>query len=142
MKKALFLILITLISISVVGSTELMAQDAVPVSDEGTGWIDIALYLSYLMIIVGALGAIILPIFKASGDPKSLLQSGIGVAGILVLFFIAYAISGNEVTPAYAPFNVTPGSSKLIGGIIITSYLLILVAIIGIVYTEIKNVIS
>jgi hypothetical protein len=65
MKKALFLVLITLISISVIGSTELMAQDAAPVAEEGTGWIDIALYLSYLMIIIGALGAIILPLLRA-----------------------------------------------------------------------------
>lgn len=142
MKKALFLVLITLISISVIGSSELMAQDAAPASQEGTGWIDIALYLSYIMVIVGGLGAIVLPLFQAAGDPKSLMKSGIGVAAILVVFFIAYAVSGNEVTPIYQQFNVDTGDSKLIGGAIITSYLLTIIAVVGIVYTEIKNVIS
>jgi hypothetical protein len=142
MKKALFLTLITLLGISILGSTELLAQDAAPTDEGGTGWIEIGLYLAYGMIILAALGAIVLPLFQAAGDPKSLMKSAIGVVAILVVFFIAYAISGNEVTDLYRQFNVTESSSKMIGGIIITSYLLILIAMVGIIYTEIKNIIS
>jgi NADH:ubiquinone oxidoreductase subunit 6 (subunit J) len=142
MKKALFVLALTLINISVIGNSDLLAQDAAPVSDEGTGWIDIVLYISYIMVIVAALGAIILPLLKAAGDPKSLIRSGIGVVAILAIFVVAYAISGNEVRPTYAPFDVDAGESKLIGGAIITSYLLIFIALGSIIYTEISNLVK
>lgn len=142
MKKALFLTLITLISISVIGSTELMAQDAAPASQEGTGWIDVALYLSYIMCIVAALGAIIAPIFQAAGDPKSLVKSGLGLVAMLVLFLIGYMLSDNEVRPTYIPFGVGEGGSKAIGGALIASYLMTFIAVIGIVYTEISNLVK
>ena len=142
MKKALFVLALALLNIVVVGNTDLFAQDAAPVSDEGTGWIDVALYISYIMVIVGAAGAIILPMINAAGDPKSLMKSGIGVVAILAVFVIAYVMSGNEVTPAYQPFDVDPGESKLIGGAIITSYLLIFIALGSIIYTEISNLVK
>ncbi len=142
MKKALFVLALALFGISVIGSSDLLAQDAAPVSDEGTGWIDIVLYISYIMVIVAALGAIILPLLQAAGDPKSLIKSGAGFVAILAIFVIAYVLSGNEVTPAYAPFDVDPGESKLIGGAIITSYLLIFIALGSIIYTEISNLVK
>lgn len=141
MKKALFVLAIALFGISVLGSSDLLAQDAAPASDEGTGWIDIALYISYIMVIVAALGAIILPLIQAAGDPKSLIKSGAGFVAIVAVFVIAYVISGNEVTPAYQPFDVDPGESKLIGGAIITSYLLIFIALGSIIYTEVSNLV-
>jgi uncharacterized membrane protein YvlD (DUF360 family) len=141
MKKAIFLFGLTLIGISFVGSTEVLAQDAAPASDEGTGWIDFALYLSYVMCIIAALGAIIAPIFQAAGNPRSLLTSGLSLVALVVLFFIGYAISGNEVKPLYEEFNVGPGGSKAIGGALIASYIMTIIAVIGIVYTEISDIV-
>ncbi len=142
MKKALFVLAFAFINISLIGNTDLFAQEAAPVADEGTGWIDIALYISYIMVIVAALGAIILPLIHAASDPKSLMKSGIGVVAILAVFLIAYVISGNEVRPSYAPFNVDAGESKLIGGGLICSYLLIFIALASIIYTEISNLVK
>jgi NADH:ubiquinone oxidoreductase subunit 6 (subunit J) len=140
MKKALFLSIITLIGI-VVGTAEVWAQDAAPaVADEGSGWVDIALYLSYAMVILAAAGAIILPTINAAGDPKSLLRSGLGVVVILAVFLVGYLLSGNEVRPIYEQFNVDSGDSKMIGGGLIASYLLIFAALAGIVYTELSTV--
>jgi NADH:ubiquinone oxidoreductase subunit 6 (subunit J) len=141
MKKALFLTLITLLGISVIGTNELMAQDAAPAAEGGSGMIDIGLYIAYGMVILAALGAIVLPLVRSAGDPKALIKSGLGVVAILVVFFIAYAISGNEVNPLYTQFDVDAGDSKLIGGVIITSYLLIFIAILGIIYTEVSNIV-
>ena len=139
MKKALFFIVFTLINISLIGNTELFAQDAAPVADEGTGWIDIALYLSYIMVIVAAIGSVVLPMISAAGDPKSLLKSGLGVVAILVVFLIAYVISDNEVRPLYTDFGVDAGQSKLIGGGLICSYLLFFIAMFGIIYSEVTG---
>jgi hypothetical protein len=88
MKKALFLIVLTLIGISVLGSTELLAQDAAPATQKGTGLIDAGLYIAYGMIILAALGAIVLPLIQSAGDPKALLKSGIGVVAILLYLLL------------------------------------------------------
>ncbi|WP_194776284.1 hypothetical protein [Pararhodonellum marinum] len=103
--------------------------------------IDIFLYAADLLIIVGVILAVVMPLIKSLDNPKSLLKTAAGIVGILVLFFIAYSISGSEVLPKYAadPFNLTPGTSKLVGGTLITVYFLFILAIGGIVFTEINK---
>lgn len=104
---------------------------------------DIMLYGSYALVVIGAVFAILLPLIKSLDDPKSLLKTGLGVVGILVLFFICYSISGNEVLPKFEsdPFNLTPAMSQMVGGLMITTYVLTIVALIGIVVTELNKAI-
>jgi hypothetical protein len=94
------------------------------------------------LIFLCAAAAIVLPLIQSAGDPKSLIRSGLGVVAILVVFGIAYALSGNEVTEQYRNFGVESGSSKLIGGGIITVYLLFFIAIAAIVYTEVTSLVK
>jgi hypothetical protein len=103
---------------------------------------DIFLYLAYTLVIVAFFAAILLPLVSAVGNPKSLLKSGLGVLFIVALYFIAYAFSGSEVTQAYSEFDVGPELSKIVGGTLIMSYLLLAFAIIGILYTEINKIIK
>ena len=99
---------------------------------------DIALYAGYLLVIIGVIAAILLPLIKSLSNPKDLLKSGLGILGILVLFGIGYLISDNDVTPRLAaePFNLTPGSSQFIGGLLISCYFLFVIAFVGIFVTE------
>jgi hypothetical protein len=101
--------------------------------------IDIALYASYILVLVAAVAAVVLPLIQSLGDPSSLIKSGIGLAALLVVFVIGYAISGNEVLPSYTEFNVDAGLSKFIGGLLTMMYILIFAAIAGIVYTEVSK---
>lgn len=103
--------------------------------------IDIFLYVGYILIIIGAVLAILMPLIKSLDDPKGLVKSGIAIVALGVLFFIAYTISDDEVLPRYAldPFNLTPGLSKFVGGSLITTYALVLIALAGIVLTEINK---
>lgn len=103
--------------------------------------IDIFLYVGYVLIIIGAVLAILMPLIKSFDDPKGLVKSGIAIVALGVLFFIAYSISDAEVLPRYAaaPFNLTPGLSKFVGGSLITTYALVLIALAGIVLTEINK---
>ena len=103
-------------------------------------FIDIALYISYGLIIVAALGAIVLPLINSLGDPGSLIKTGAGLIALVAVFFIAYAISGNEVTPVYSTFGVNENLSKWIGGAIITMYALLILAILAIIITEVSKV--
>ncbi|MCK5467995.1 MAG: hypothetical protein KAI99_05800, partial [Cyclobacteriaceae bacterium] len=93
---------------------------------------DIFLYLAYTLVIIAFVAAILLPLIGAIGNPQSLLKSGLGVLFIIVLYFIAYAISGSEVTQSYSQFNVGPELSKTVGGTLIMCYFLLGFAIVGI----------
>lgn len=101
--------------------------------------IDIALYASYILVLVAAIAAVVLPLIQSLDDPSSLIKSGIGLAALVVVFVIGYAISGSEVLPSYAEFNVDAGLSKFIGGLLTMMYILIFVAIGGIIYTEVAK---
>jgi hypothetical protein len=99
---------------------------------------DIGLYAGYLLVIVGSIAAILLPLLKSFSNPKDLMKSGIGVLVILAMFAVAYMISDNEVTPRLAaePFSITPESSQLYGGLLISCYFLFIIAFVGIFVTE------
>ena len=104
---------------------------------------DILLYVGYALVVIGAVISILMPLFKSLDDPKSLLKTGAGILGILVLFFISYSISDNEVLPKFEadPFNLTPAGSQLVGGMLICTYILAIVAMISIVITEVNKAI-
>jgi hypothetical protein len=106
--------------------------------------IDIFIFVAEGLIIIGAILAILMPLVKSLDNPSSLIKTGIGVAFLVVIFFIAYSIADSEVLPKYAadPFNLTPGLSKFVGGALITTYALFIIAIVGIVFTELNKAIK
>jgi hypothetical protein len=104
--------------------------------------VDIMLYGSYLLVIVAALGAIVLPLINALDNPKSLLKSALGVVVIGAIYLISWGVSGDEVTARYIKFDITSTSSRVIGGVLITTYLLMGIAVISIIYSEIRKIIN
>jgi hypothetical protein len=104
--------------------------------------VDIMLYGAYLLVIVATLGAIVLPLISALSNPKSLLKSVLGIAVIGVVYLIGWAVSGDEVTAKYIQFDISSTSSRVIGGVLITTYLLMGIAVISIVYSEIAKIIK
>ncbi len=101
------------------------------------------LYLAYILTIVGVVLAIVLPLIKSLDEPKQLVGTAIGVGILIVLYGIGYMISGSEVTARYIESGVeTEGLSKLIGGMLTMVYLLLGIAIVGIVYTELNKAIK
>lgn len=105
-------------------------------------FIDIALIGSYILIGVAIIAAIVLPLINSLSDPSTLVKSGIGVLILLVIFGIGYLISGSEVTPDYAKYDVGAGISKMVGGALIMMYLMAGGALLGIAYTEISKMVK
>ena len=99
-------------------------------------FVNIAIPLALIMVGLAALLSIALPLIKSLGEPKVLVKSLIGVALIVVVFLIGWALAGNEVTAKYASFGINETSSKLVGGALTTMYILFVLAVIGIVYSE------
>lgn len=106
--------------------------------------IDIFIFIAEGLIILGAIVAIVMPLIKSIDNPSSLVKTGLGVAALAVVFFIAYSISDGDVLPKFAadPFNLTPGMSKFVGGALYTTYALFIIAIVGIVFTELNKAIK
>lgn len=102
-------------------------------------FINIALWVAMIMVIVAALAAIVMPLINSLSHPKSLLKTGIAIVALLVLFLITWGISGSEVTNTYIEFGVNETSSKLVGGSLMLMYVLFVLAVIGIVFSEINK---
>ncbi|MBL7860979.1 MAG: hypothetical protein JNJ65_07430 [Cyclobacteriaceae bacterium] len=101
--------------------------------------IDIGIYLAYLFFGVGLVAAIVLPLISAIKAPAGLVKSLMGVGGLVVLFVLAYALSGSEVTTKAAALGITESSSKLIGAGLTLFYIVFVLAAIGIVVSEINK---
>ena len=86
--------------------------------------VDVLLYVSYGATVFAMLAAFILPFIKTTGDTKGLLQTGIITAVLLVIFAISYGVSGDEVGKVHQAFNIGASGSKLIGGVLIMTYVM------------------
>jgi len=102
-------------------------------------FVDIGLYATYILVAIGVIAIIVFPIIQAIGDPSGLLKSGVGILAILGVFLLAYLISGDEVTPLYEKYEITAASSKVVGGALITFYLLLIFSFAAIIYSEVSK---
>ncbi len=95
--------------------------------------VNAGLIISYILIGLCALAAIILPLIQATGNPGSLKKMGISFGGMLVVFAICYFLAGSDTL---GTSDVTEGASKTVGAGLIMFYVLLIGAICTIVYTE------
>ncbi|MEP4535435.1 MAG: hypothetical protein ABJ004_20230 [Cyclobacteriaceae bacterium] len=95
--------------------------------------IDIGLFASYVLVALCAVAAILIPVIQSLGDPKSLIKSGIGLGVVLVVFLIGYAMASGESDTA------SEGVAKVVGAGIISMYIFLILAVAGIVFTEISK---
>lgn len=101
--------------------------------------LDIGLYFGYTLLIVAVLAAVVLPLIKAVQSPDTFLKSLYGVIVILVIFGISYAISSSNVRPSWAVAGIGEGTSKLIGAGLITFYVVVVIAFLGLIFSEVNK---
>lgn len=101
--------------------------------------LDVALYFGYTLLIVAVLAAVVLPLIKALQTPGDLVRSLYGVVALLVVFGVAYAVSDSSVRTTWAVMGIGEGTSKLIGAGLITFYIVVVVAFIGLIFSEINK---
>lgn len=101
--------------------------------------VNIGLVITYIMLGIGVLAAVVFPIIHMVQNPKSAKGALIGIGFLLVVFGISYAIGGDEVTPAMEAMQATPTTSKIVSAGLIGFYILFTVSIIAAIYSEISR---
>ncbi|MCW5910710.1 MAG: hypothetical protein KIT62_06530 [Cyclobacteriaceae bacterium] len=101
--------------------------------------VDIGLYIAYVFFGIALIAAIALPAINVAKSPGNLFKSLIALGGLVVLFFVAYALADSEVSLRAASLGQTGSSVKLIGAGLILFYIVLLVAIVGIIFSEINK---
>jgi hypothetical protein len=98
--------------------------------------INIGIFVTYALVAVAVVTTVFFGIFhmiKNFGKAKTAL---VGVVILVAIFLITYAISTNEV---YPNFNVGPTASQMIGGGITTTFVLVGLAVLAAVYSEVSK---
>jgi|JI102314A2RNA_FD_contig_31_9677704_length_2123_multi_11_in_0_out_0_2 threonine/homoserine efflux transporter RhtA len=101
--------------------------------------LDAGLYLGYGLLGLAVIAGLGLPLVQALKSPKNLAKSGVSLGLLAVVFFISYALSGSEITASSKLMGVSEGSSKLIGAGLIMFYITLVIALVGLVYSEINK---
>lgn len=104
--------------------------------------VDAGLYSAYALFAVALGTSIILPIVNTLQSPGEIKKALYAVAGMVVLFVVSYALAGSEVSSDQAAKGITDGTSKLVGAGLIMFYLISLVAVLGLVYSEINKALN
>jgi len=127
-----------------IASTTIGQKPEVMVKDpnilKGAG---IAMMLSYILLAICALAMVIFPLIYIIQHPKSAGKTFMGIGVLAVVFLIGYFTATNEVNPNYIKFGIdTPGKSKLVGGLLNSTYILMVLAVIAYIYNGVMGVIK
>lgn len=92
-------------------------------------------YLLYgIVILVGAF-----TLMNLATNPKQLVSAGIGIAGILVIYFIAKGQSSDVILESYKEYEVTKEVSGNVGTGLFAFYWMAGIAFIGAIVGEVVN---
>jgi hypothetical protein len=101
--------------------------------------VNIGLIITYIMLGIATLTAIVFPVIFLIQDPKKAKNSLFGVLGLGVIFLVAYLLSSNEV---YEEAKISATVSQLVGGGIIMLYITLGIAVITAIYSEIARILK
>lgn len=97
------------------------------------------IYWCYALFAIGAASAIIFPIITMIKHPKGAKSALIGVLALVLVFVIAYALAGDEMTDKYYDFISGPEASRRVGTGLIAFYILAIGAIGVTIYSGISK---
>ncbi|MFA8449904.1 MAG: hypothetical protein ACEPOW_04350 [Bacteroidales bacterium] len=109
--------------------------------DNNNSIFDTILIYGYILIAVTAVVAILGSVGNLISNPKGAMTTLIGIAGLIVLVIIAYALAGDSLTAKQVTeYKLTAGDSKWVGTGIILTYFALGIAILSIVVTNIMRI--
>ena len=115
---------------------------------KANGLFDATYWILVCFVVVSIAAIVYFLVIKLAGrfkeDPGYLKKFLVLVGIVVVVLLVSYLLSkGNDVTPALMDkFNVTEGTSKLIGAACILVYILVIGSAASILYTEIAKLLK
>lgn len=101
--------------------------------------LDFGLYFFYFLCVLAIAGTVGFAILHAINTPGALLRSAIAIGALLALFGVAYALSSSDVIASHRALGITGGTSKIVGAGLIMFYIVIVLAFISLLYSEISK---
>lgn len=98
--------------------------------------INIGIYVTYFLVAVAVLTTVLFSIFHMVQNLGKAKGALVGVLILAVIVIISYFLSTNEV---YPKFNVGPIASKWVGAGILTTFVLIGLALLSAIYVEVTK---
>lgn len=105
------------------------------------GVLDGYFWVAYIAFGISALFAVLFPVIHTVSNPKDAIRSLIGVAFLVVLWFVAYAIAGNSFTTMQLEkMEATVETSRMVGAGLIYTYFIFGMAILATIYAGISSI--
>lgn len=105
--------------------------------------INIGIYASYALIIIGVIAILIFGVMQIAGNPKAAKSALFGIVGLAVIGGLAYALStGADASGMFAKLGVSESSSHMVGAGLYAFYILMALAVLSIIYVEITRLFS
>jgi hypothetical protein len=95
--------------------------------------------LTYILLAIAALAALVFPIKHMIEHPKKAKQVLVGLGVLIAVYILSNLLASNEVTEHYAKFGVTENVSKQVGTGLIAFYILAVGAVASAVYAEVAK---
>ncbi|MCD8101608.1 MAG: hypothetical protein LUD76_03625 [Alistipes sp.] len=132
MTKILSLLKYLLLAVSVVAVIVVAVN-----GEDGVGFI---LNWAYIMFGIGVVVTILLPLFNLAQNPRGALRSLIGLAVVVVVVGIAWAMASTEpVVNSAGGYFTNHGELKISDTGLITTYIAFGLAVLVVVLGEIRN---
>lgn len=129
-----------LIFYAIIGVLSLLILGAIYIGGDGNLTAAIGLYSMYTLGVIAIAATVYFSVSGLITNPKKGIRSLISFGLIALVFLIAWAISGDEITLAYEKVEVTePSVSKLVGGSLYMMYTMIAVVIFATLYSEVSK---
>jgi len=100
---------------------------------------DFGLILTYIMIGVAVIACTLSPILQMKNHPKKIKNMFFPLLAFVIIIGISFFIASDEVLANYTNTNgllISSGLSKIVGGALISFYILSIIAIGSVIYSE------
>lgn len=96
--------------------------------------------ITYILLGIAVLAAVGSSIMNLISNTKAAVITLIGIVALAVIAFIASSLASNEVTPLYEKLGIDTSTSGTVGTGLYTFYILAILTIAAVIYTEVSKI--
>ncbi len=103
--------------------------------------INIGMYITYILAVVAIAAMLFFSLMHIFADLKKQKTTLIGLGALVVIFIISYIIASGTDVPQelFDKVGLSSGTSKLIGASLIPVYILGVLSVLAIIYSEVSR---